>query len=323
MKVYIDPSCDIQYASFYIYGLYEIYGRKNVSFSSRFFKNFKHDNHFFAFVIIEDAIQKKIIIDFTDDASIDATALQWCDVYGKINLEFSNTSEAKIVAVGPSFGIKIYSLVETVCYAFLNILKSYTRIPNKRKFLSDYKAQYKRPKLEDYSIKPAKKNYVFFMASLWKKEPKTNTYRANFIKSCKANTHLEFEGGFAPRTKKDIEGFEELTTAARINMMAYLEKIKETLFVFNTPAVASCHGWKLAEYLCLGKAIISTPISRQLPAALEDNKQVLLTSGTLEDLKEKVATLTNNDALRQQLEKNAREYYTSYLAPKAVIKSVL
>lgn len=320
MKVYIDASSDIQYASYYIYGLYEVFGKQNVRFSSRYFKSFKHDNHFFAFVITKGTSQKKVIVDFTDDSSIDSTALQWADVYGKINLEISKTPHNKIVSIGPSFGIRIYSLVETIWFAFSNLLKSYSRIPNKRKFLSNYKAQFKRPKLSDYSLKPPKKNYIFFMASLWKKESETNKFRANFIKSCKANTNIEFEGGFAPRTKKDIEGFEDLTTEARIDMMTYLENIKASLLVFNTPAVASCHGWKLAEYLCLGKAIISTPLTRQLPKQLESGLDVIYTTGTIEDLTETVNKIFTQPLLRQELELRAYAYYNMFLAPKKVIE---
>lgn len=47
MKVYIDAACDIHYSSFYIKGLQEIYGKKSIQFSSKFFKSFKHNNHFF------------------------------------------------------------------------------------------------------------------------------------------------------------------------------------------------------------------------------------------------------------------------------------
>ena len=37
-KIYIDPSTRILYASYYIEGFYEVFGRKNVSFSDKYFK---------------------------------------------------------------------------------------------------------------------------------------------------------------------------------------------------------------------------------------------------------------------------------------------
>lgn len=196
MKVYIDSSCDIQYASFYIRGLYVVYGRKNVKFSNQHFKQFKHNNHFFAFIVKDKSSLKKVIIDFTDSNAIDAEALKWSDVYGKINLDDSLPQDPKIIPIGPSFGIRLFSLFETLSYAFINLCKAYTQIPNKRRFLSDYKAQYKRPKLSDYRHQNPIANYVFFMTSLWKQEPLANSYRANFIKSCKTSPNLTFEGGF-------------------------------------------------------------------------------------------------------------------------------
>ena len=319
MKVFVDPSCDIQYASFYIYGLHQTYGKKNVTFSSKYFKQFRHNNHFFAFVVKDETSLKKVVIDFTDSRIIDTTALNWCDVYGKINLDDSIKKNNKTIPIGPSFGIQIYSLFETIWYAFTNLIKSYKRIPDKRKFISDYKAQYKRPKYSDYKSVSNNNNYVFFMSSLWKQEAVTNTFRGNFIKSCKANPNVTFEGGFAPRTKNDIKGYEDLTVTSRIPMKVYLKKIINSNFVFNTPAVKSCHGWKLAEYLCLGKAVISTPLSRNLPKELENRKDIFFTNGEEKDVTEKVNEIVMNIPLKQQLESNAKAYFGTYLAPKQVI----
>lgn len=322
MKVLIDSYSDIQYASFYIYGLYQVYGRKNVTFSSMYFKKFKHNNHFFAFVIIDNENSKKVIIDYTDSSKIVSEALNWCDVYGKINLDKSKEHTSKIIAIGPSFGNQIYSFIETLWFAFTNFLRAYKRIPNKKKFLSDYKAQYKRPKFSDYSSESTKANYVFFMASLWKQENTVNNYRANFIKSCRTNKRIEFEGGFAPRTKNDIEGFEGLTSNSRMPMNDYLTKLKQSIIAFNTTAVKKCHGWKLAEYLCLGKAIISTPLTRVLPDVLKDQVQLLFTDGSIDDITNKVNEVVFNPKLRRQLEENSKTYFEQYLAPKQIIKSL-
>lgn len=323
MRVYIDSSCDILYSSYYIHGLYSIYGRKNVKYKSRYFRSFKHDNHFFAFIITDDKRTQKIVIDFTDSSIINEAALLWADVYGKINYDTNINDSDKIVAIGPSFGIQIYNLFDTLTHAILNLIRAYNRIPNKRKFLSDYKAQYKRPKYSDYFSKPSQANYIFFMTSLWKQEPETNKFRANYIKSCRSNSRVNFEGGFAPRTKNDISGFEDLTAKGRVTMAYYLEKIKKSALVFNTPAVKNCHGWKLAEYLCLGKAILTTPLSRKLPKLFQDGKDVIFTNGSNDDITTKVNTIISDSELRQTLETQAKQYFESYLAPQVVINRLI
>jgi glycosyltransferase involved in cell wall biosynthesis len=266
---------------------------------------------------------KKVIVDFTDSSLIDSNALDWCDVYGKINLDATQTASDKIVCIGPSFGIQIYNLPKTLWYAITNFLKSYPRIPNKRRFFSDYKSQYKRPKLTDYHPQPSKTDYIFFMASLWKQEAETNSYRANFINSCQANSNVTFEGGFAPRTKDDIRGFEDLTTSSRISMNTYLNNTKTSALVFNTPTVKGCHGWKLAEYLCLGKAIISTPLSRVLPGPLNNKEHLIYTNGIPEDISEKIDAILMNPSLKHRLETQAKQYFERHLLPKVVIERLL
>lgn len=322
MKIYIDAACDIHYSSFYINGINEFYGKKRVTFTNKFFLDFKHNNHFLAYVIKNENVEKRIIIDFADTSEVHDKALQWSDVYAKINIdETKKNNSKKIISIGPSFGIHIYSLFQTVRFSIRNYLKSYSRINNKRKFFSDYKAQYYRPKLKDYYPSQLKKDYVYFVASLWKKEKQTNNFRANFIKSC-LSKNIEFEGGFAPRTKNDISGYENLTMSKRDKMEDYVLKTKKSFFVFNTPAVLDCHGWKLAEFMCFGKAILSTEISRELPEQLKDEKHLIFTDGSLLDMDKKLTKLLNDKNLVKKLSKNSRTYFEEVLSPIKVIKKL-
>ncbi|SDB21855.1 hypothetical protein SAMN03097699_0147 [Flavobacteriaceae bacterium MAR_2010_188] len=322
-KIYVDPSCDILYSSFYIYGLQQVYGKKQIKFISKYFKDFKHDNHFFAFVVVNNKSIKKIIIDFTDSSNIDEKVLNWCDVYGKINLEENLEYSEKIVAIGPSFGIQIYNPIETVFIAIKNFIKSSSRIPNKRRFFSDYRSQLKRPSYSDYLPERTKPNFIFFLSSLWKREISTNSYRSNFIKACKENQNIEFKGGFAPRSKNDIQGFEENTLGDRMSIDEYLHNTKLSILVFNTPAVKSCHGWKLAEFLCLGKAIITTPLSRVMPGSIIAGVHYLQSDGSKSDISLKIESLVNDSAKRLALETNARKYFMENLEPKIVIQKLL
>lgn len=68
-KIFIDPRNNIYYSSFYIQGLYTVFGRKNVSFGTKYFTDLKrreaphaYDNNM-AFVMIEgDSIEKLLSI---------------------------------------------------------------------------------------------------------------------------------------------------------------------------------------------------------------------------------------------------------------------
>lgn len=323
MKVIVDATCDILYSSYYIKGLQEVYGKNAVTFSSVYFENFELNNKFLAFVIIDDKKEFKVIIDFGDAASIDEKAYEWSTIYGKINVTKQDViNYSKLTVIGPSFGIKIYNPFQTVFYAFSNYLKAKRRIPNKKRFLSNYYAQYKRAELEYYfSLKKEKTNYVYFLSSLWKKEEKTNLYRKNFILACKNESIIQFEGGFSPRTNNDISGFEKETVASRVSIKEYLSNIKNAEIVFNTPAVLDCHGWKLGEYFALGKIVLSTPLSREMPSNFDANL-LFYCNGSESDITEKIESILNTEN-REKLEKKVKHYFDENLSPISVIKRII
>ncbi|WP_178984759.1 glycosyltransferase [Winogradskyella helgolandensis] len=322
-KIYIDPSADILYSSFYIKGLEDVYGKDSIKFSSRYFKKFIHDNHFFSFVYEHHNTTRKIVIDFTDSEDINSVALDWCDVYGKINPKTETLlMSSKIIPIGPSFGVQIYSLFKTVYLSLINFVKAYRRIPNVKRFFANYISQLGRPRFSSYLSVEEKRNYVFFVSSLWKKEKKTNDYRSHFISACLKIPNLLFEGGFAPRTHNDIKGYENMTMPSRISMTQYLDKMKASWVVFNTPAVKDCHGWKLAEFLCAGKVIISTPLSRVLPKQLNDKEHYLLTDGSIDDIECKLKLVLDDVNLHKSMKLASSNYFELELSPGSVIRKL-
>ena len=88
-------------------------------------------------------------------------------------------------------------------------------------------------------------------------------------------------------------------------------------FSFNTPAFWDCHGWKLGEYLALGKAIISTPLSNDLPAPLIHGQHIhIIPDSSKESIREAVVLLINNPDYRENLEKNALNYWNEFGNPE-------
>jgi len=323
-KVYIDSSCDILYSSFYIYGLKKLFP-KSVYFSNKYFEELPYSNQYLAFVFIEGNQRKNVIIDFADTSLICDRALKWCDVYGKINLKEEDVNlNSKIIVIGPSFGIKLYSYFPTLFFSIRNLFSSFKKIQNKKHFLSNYKSQFLRETISKYYDSNRGEYYVFFMSSLWKKESKTNLNRANFILSCLGNNKLNFEGGFAPRKNNDFKGFESLTTSKRIETKEYLIKISKSFLVFNTPAVLDCHGWKLGEYIAMNKLIISTPLTRVMPGEFKNRQHYFEVNGTKEEIDFSLNyLLAMSDDERLVIQNNLKEYYNQYLEPKAVLKKLL
>jgi len=326
-KVYIFGLFNAFYDSFYIKGIQDLFGKSKIVYDISRFPKFRQ-NTFAVIFQYEDGNEIKVVIDSRDTSEIWRDELDWCDVYGKINYNLNSVPidfGSKIIPIGPSFGIKFWNLYQSLFLGIKHTLCFKRLLLNPRDYLANYWRQYKRLRLEDYySKKNVLNNYVFFISSIWKKELQTNTNRLNYIKACKTNSKIIFEGGFAPRKDGDNLGFEAFLTPNRFDLKSYFYKTKKSEFVFNTPAVLSCHGWKLGEFLAMGKAIISTNHKNILPSPLHNDIHVIyVDENSFEDYSEKINCLINNSEKRIELETNAFIYFKEYLEPKAVITKIL
>lgn len=343
-KIYIDPRCRINYASFHIYGFINLVGKKNVIFSVAPFKdeikyNTKQDyNQGFCIIAKneKDKIEKKIYIDFEDDPTFLEDKYDWCDIYAKINLKKEDLSRDKVISVGPHFGISLWNKFSTFSHFFSNYLKSrkHTNISAKA-MLKDYVYTIiRRRPYSKYQKETSSDNYVFSLSTLWYDNlthATTNKLRGTFVKTCKRKIE-NFEGGFFyiegvaekefDKYKSYKDEYKDYLYLNRISMDAYLEKTKKSAFVFNTPSVSGCHGWKLGEYMCMGKATISTPLTRELSCPLENNKHCIFLENE-SDFEEIIDRLNNEKNLRIDLENNLHNYYESHFAPVPITKYIL
>ncbi|CAA9202826.1 glycosyltransferase [Flavobacterium collinsii] len=320
-KVYVYGLCDVFYDGYYIQGIKELY--KEFEFNIAKFPKFNQGT--FAFIVEKENYSKKIIIDSKDSNQIHLAELEWCDVYGKVNCNEYHLpieSSRKIMAIGPSFGVRIWSLLKTLYYLFLNFIRFKNSITNKREFVANYWRQYKRLQLKSYHLTQSSKNEVFFLNSIWKKESETNKNRALFIETCKNSPLLRFEGGFVARSNGDNLGLDDLVYSKTIPLRLYIKKSKRSAFVFNTPAVLSCHGWKLAEFLALGKAIITTSHRNKLPEVLVNEKHLMYVENQSE-INQAIEKLTTDVSFKRKLEVESRNYFDTYLTPCKVISRLI
>lgn len=341
MKVIIDPRSRISYSSYYIEGLYTVFNKENVKFSSYPFKNLIQTSkendfeHYFAFVCYySNGYEKKIIVDYRDKNNLNLTALNWCDVYGKVNLnrlvndyvKVSDSLKNKIIPIGPNFGIKLWNRFYCIFLMTSNYLKSIGKIPvNIKDFISGYNWQIKRNFIWHYFPSDSDNNYIFHISSLYYNQSygeTVNSLRAQFIRSCRNNNCI-FEGGLRDIVETDVsEKYKDVIVKKYYSPIKYLTKTKSSSFVFNTPAVWGCHGWKLGEYLAMGKAIISTQFINEMPEAMKHRENIMFVKDERE-MDETVKLLLSDKPLRKKLENAARKYYEKWLAPEIVIKRLI
>lgn len=72
----------------------------------------------------------------------------------------------------------------------------------------------------------------------------------------------------------------------------------------------------------MGKAIISTPLTREMPEKLIHGEHVHFVE-RVEDIYNAVLKIKHDNEYRYKLERGARAYYEEWLSPEVVIKRII
>ena len=345
MEIFIDPRLKYNYASWYLFGIYRLFEKQQVKFDvepflSLPYSNTQEYNSGFAFIVNDGDSKRKVFIDTEDVAKIFEDRYAWCDVYGMVNPTQKQVKlYNKLVPIGPECGITLGSKMNTLIKCLRQYSKSFgrTNIPFSI-YLRDYLyTNVRRRPITQYETEVGvRQNYIFHASTLWYNKfasTDTNKFRGEFLKACQ-KAGLIVEGGLfyvegpavlaeMPDYPKYKEIYKDFIYDKRLSMDDYIRKTKESVVVFNTPSVCECHGWKLAEYLCMGKAIISTPLTRVMPGeGLIHGVNVHFVK-TPEEIYDAVVKINTDEGYRKKLEKGAREYYEKWLAPEKVITRLL
>ena len=328
VKVIIDKKCNIVYASYYILGLHELFGARNVFFRNLALNSNTCDN--LCFVIRAGNHEKKYAISLADSYQINEKIYAWCDVYGSVNANFSKTPQQfhdKLVPLCPSFGIRIWNFPQTVFHAIQNVSTADMWV---RKFFGKYKRQLDRMTYENYltpCLHDRDDNSIFFLSTLWysdrwnRNDEGVNARRARFVRACREVEEVAFEGGLVSQgIGRSSEGLFSDCLCDGVTLKEWIDKTKQSALVFNTPAFWKCHGWKLGEYMAMGKCIVSTPLSNDLPEALEHGKNIHFVEDDQEAMKEAVRFIVQNHDYRMKLEQGIRAYWEQYGSPIASLR---
>ena len=332
----VNPLNHILYSSFYIYALRSVLGRESVRFDSSPFLCLSEGSRQargVSFIIRQTGFaDKKFFICGNDSYQIEEELYEWCDVYASVNANHGKTpGREKLVSLVPSFGIRIWNTCGTFLAALSNAVY-YVKSIHEHKlktFLGNYKRLLNRPYYTDLNPEPSRSDYVFFCSTLWynddynQNDRHLNARRANFIRACKEREDIRFEGGFVPQQgRSSVELFRDCLSETSYPYYSWLQKTKQSALVFNTPAFWDCHGWKLGEYLALGKAIISTPLSNELPAPLTHGVNIHFVEDNIDSMKEAINYIIQNPDYKKHLEQGAREYWEAYGTPEKCLEFI-
>jgi len=249
---------------------------------------------------------RRIWVDTDDMARFDQDAYDWSDVFGKVNVVAKDVpTHQKLRVMGPVFGTTLWPLPG----GYAQWRHFVRRGVDLRSALSGIRFQgIARQPLHAYRPGRSESDFVFHRSRAWAgRHGDTNAPRERFIEAVSST-----------QVRQDLD-----LTDDRISLSDYLERTKRSAFVFNCPAVHGCLGWKLGEYLALGKAIVSTPLDRVLPEPLEHGVNVHFVDDEVDAMRESILRLTSDEPYRSRLEAGALEWYERNLTPARVAQRLL
>jgi hypothetical protein len=149
-----------------------------------------------------------------------------------------------------------------------------------------------------------------------------NQMRARCIRILKEALGDRFSGGFI-RSPYSLDYYADLTVSdGRAAQEHYLETVRSVPICVATTGLHGSTGWKFAEYVAFGKAILSEPLLYDVPPPFAEGRNYVAFTTPRECLSGAVK-LIEDTSLRRELMRNNTVYYRSQLRPDALVRSAL
>lgn len=313
----VHPLVSPRYYGYYIQGFREAFDWR-MRLSTKGFPSLTDPKAGMAMILPEG---QRVFVAANDWAFVDPQVLAWADLVGQVNVDPNTERSPKVLPLGPSFGTPWSSLASLASFVIrTGAMTSPARIPA---MLRDYlRHQAERESLVAYKPGESDPTSIFFLANHWGNAPEANLQRLRYLRAIQRIPEVALEGGFWSASDVTNE-YQQFRLAQRFSHADYLTHTRRSAVVFNTPAVHGCLGWKLGEFLALGKAIISTPLNREMPGRFVSGEHIHVVDGSEDAIVQAVELIVSDDIYRTTLERNARRYWEEFLAPASVARRIL
>lgn len=200
----------------------------------------------------------------------------------------------------------------------------YTHLFRKKSFYSE--------NFEFYPILN-KDTKILFLTRLWNPEDVKieqlriereciNNNRINCIKACKKTFGSKFLGGIQRDSFSLIAAKDLISPNTITNKEAFLYNIKRHNICIATTGLHDSIGWKFGEYVAASRAIISEPLSYELPGNFEPDKNYLKYTNEDELINHIISLIEDKEKLINIMTNNFH-YYNNYLKPEILILNTL
>lgn len=176
-------------------------------------------------------------------------------------------------------------------------------------------------------------NQIIFFTRLWDPTNETNrqkkdflnsinNFRISVVKTCKEEFGNLFIGGIEDSQYARSLASEHICKPEVTQKFNYLNNLKNSSICIATTGLHDSNGWKLAEYIVSGKAIISQPLKHKVTGDFSKGRNYLEFNNKSQ-LVQTINTLLNNDDLVDNMMRNNTRYYNTYLRPDKLILNSL
>ncbi|WP_062059824.1 hypothetical protein [Cellvibrio sp. OA-2007] len=278
-----------------------------------------------------------VFFDLLDSPKIENQVLNEVDFYLKRSYRKSGYESQKILPLGLNF--EVYNnypyWFETYRYLSLNYSPK-KALKTNLSVISDSLGITFVPRIGSFECKEknaATNNKILFMARTWDPlEPganltaaeqedryKINCERAALITRLKAEFGRNFVGGFAQTAHSNKEFSEQVIPDNNLSRKKnYLNLVKSIPICVATTGLHGSIGWKMAEYVALGRAIVSEENTILVPYGFEERKNYLEFNNNSTCI-EKIVELTQDKDLKSKMMENNSQYYKDFLIPEKLI----
>ena len=324
VDVHVQPWFNPEYYSYIWQGVRDVFGESRIRLTTDGFPHLRDDEWYqprdtFACRVND----RSIFVSANDHTGVNRLGLAWSDVYGKVNV--SPADKGQLESIGPIFGIRAWGIGGSARLASRFAATLPPRRWAYRQLLATLRRQSRRVPITHYwPAHAASSASVFYVATYWARHPATAGPRASFLRATRRVLGVDrvaggliANGGDLPPTLEDVSG-------RSVTQQEFVVGTRESLLTFNNPAVHGCLGWKLGEFLALGKAIITVPVTNWLPAPLVHGEHWhVLEDASDEAMEHAVKAIATDSDYRHHLEESARRYYEEELTPARVVKRLL
>ena len=154
-----------------------------------------------AFLLRVRGKERRIVVAAEDFVNFRSGQGEWANLIAKVNVHPSAGASylnAQVLPVGPLFAVRTGTVIDAATTLARKSLLMRQELGDQLDLPGEYRSYFRRLPETSYRGGPSRRGYVFFAAT--SRGPDVSRPRAEFIRACRRQPAVRFEGGFAPRT---------------------------------------------------------------------------------------------------------------------------